>query len=458
MRTRHAFGLLALLFCASTSQADSLNDIYQHALQNDHSFRAARAAYEAGLENKVIGRAGLLPTITGQVSWEERESGGGTLQPLTFEEAAADGTVISTQSGYTVNLTQPLFDLAAWHSYSQGKTDSKAASAEFKAAQQNLIIRTAEAYFDTLRAVDNFETSQAEEKALSHQLEQTKKRFEVGLTAITEVHEAQASFDNAVANRLLLEGQVGISFEALEVITGRSYQYLNPLKSNFPITRPDPQTREAWVEFAVNNNFGLAAASLRAESSRQLAKQGSAAHLPSLNANLSIFDTNREIESGGTTTSDIDSKGHSIGLTLNVPIFSGGATSAARRQAAQGYIQARETYLQTQRDTIQQARSLHLSVLTDVATVKARKQAITSSQSALDATQAGYEVGTRDLVDVLVSQRALYTAQRNYADTLYTYLLDTLRLKQVAGLLTEQDIVELDKWLDRTRQVARVNQ
>lgn len=463
MRTTQAFGLLALLLCAGTSQADSLNEIYQHALKNDHSFRAARAGYEIGLEEKNLGRAGLLPQINGQVTWEKTESDSNGLRdernPLT-DVIALDQPVLSTgtstESGYAVVLTQPLFDLGAWHDYKQGGLDSKAAEAEFKAEQQNLIIRTAEAYFDALRAVDNFETSKAEEKALSHQLEQTKKRFEVGLTAITEVHEAQASYDNAVANRLLLEGQVGISFEALEVITGQSYQFLNPLKPSFPITRPEPQTREAWVEFAVENNFLLAAASLRAESSRQLARQQKAGHYPTLTGNVTVFDSNTEGESD-SLNSDIDNDGHSIGLTLDVPLFSGGATSAARRIAAKGYIQARENYLQTQRDTVQQARSLHLSVLTDVATVKARKQAITSSQSALDATQAGYEVGTRDLVDVLVSQRALYTAQRNYADALYTYVLNTLRLKQVAGLLTDKDIVELDKWLDPTRQVARVN-
>ncbi len=458
MRTTQAFGLLALLLCAGTSQADSLNEIYQHALKNDHSFRAARAAYDAGSEEKNLGRAGLLPKINGQVTWEETETDS-TRNPATIvadpnQAALTNGT--TTQAGYAVVLTQPLFDLRAWHTYKQGGLDSKAAEAAFKAEQQNLIIRTAEAYFNALRSVDNFETAKAEEKALSHQLEQTKKRFEVGLTAITEVHEAQASYDNAVASRLLLEGQVGIDFEALEVITGQSYQHLNPLKPSFPITRPNPQTREAWVDFAVENNFLLAATALRAESSRRLASQQKAGHYPTLTGRITAFDRNTETESGDTV-SDVDSDGHSIALTLDVPIFSGGATAAARRIAAKGYIQARETYLQTQRDTVQQARSLHLRVLTDVATVKARKQAITSSQSALDATQAGYEVGTRDLVDVLVSQRALYTAQRNYADALYTYVLNTLRLKQVAGLLTDKDIVELDKWLDPTRQVARVN-
>lgn len=440
----------------SAADAETLLEIYRQALQNDHQFKAASAAYRAGLEAKNLGRAGLLPQIDGSYEWQDDDfdnvgtrdfetDDGVFLQGVPF-----DRETDTTTSGYTVSLTQPLFDLGAWHFFKRGKLDSRVAAADYSVAKQNLIIRTAEAYFDALRAIDNFETARAEENANFSQLEQTRKRFEVGLTAITDVHEAQAAYDNSRARRLLQEGNIGIRFEALEVITGQSYELLTPLKEDFPITPPAPAERVKWVEFSLENNFNLAAASLRAESARQAANEARAGHFPRLTGNVSYSDFNED-----ALLSDIDTDGRRIGVQLTIPIYSGGQVSASRRQAAERYLESRENYFQTQRDTVQRARSLHLTVVTDVATVQARKQAITSSQSALDATQAGYEVGTRDLVDVLIAQRTLFTAQRDYSDALYIYVLDTLLLKEVAGTLVEKDIAELDAWLDRTRQVSR---
>ncbi len=456
MRRCFAYMFLSSALLSSFSHAESLDEIYQQALQNDHTYKAAQAAYASGLENRNIGLAGLLPQINAEVNWSDGESDTVGIE----RNALVNRTVDSSSSGYSLVLTQPLFDMAAWHSYKKGKVDSKAAEAKFKAAQQALIIRTAAAYFDALSAVDNFETAKAEENANSHQLEQTRKRFEVGLTAITEVHEAQASYDNSLARRLLLEGQVGIAFEALEVITGQPYQHLSPLKVDFPIASPSPIDRQEWVKFATANNFTLAASSLSAESLRQLANNSKAAHFPKITSQLSYSDTNRDDSNSDLitnldTVTDNDTDGYSFRVTLSIPLFSGGGVSARRKQTANNYLEAKEKYFQTQRDTVQIARSLHLSVLTDVATVKARKQAIKSNQSAVEATQAGYEVGTRDLVDVLVSQRALYAAQSNYSDALYTYVLDTLKLKEVAGLLTEKDISDLDAWLDDARKVSR---
>ncbi len=453
MRNNFASALTLLLMLSGQSSAESLAEIYQQALGNDHTFKAARAAYESGLENRNIGLSNLLPQITAEANWGDGETDSSGIDQ-TGTPIDGTRTSESNSSGYKVTLVQPLFDLGAWHSYKRGKVSAKAATAQFKAAQQSLIIRTAEAYFDVLRAIDNFETAKAEQNANSHQLEQTKKRFEVGLTAITEVHEAQAAYDNSLARRLLQEGNVGIKFEALEVLTGQSYQRVSPLKSSFPIVPPTPSNRQDWVKFATENNFSLAAASLSSEALRQLANETKAGHFPKITGSLQYSDTNTETSSNAFN-SDLDQNGHSIGLKLTVPIFTGGALSSTRKQTAFDYLEAKENYLQTQRDTIQQARALHLSVLTDVATVKARKQAITSSQSALEATQAGYEVGTRDLVDVLVAQRALYIAQSNYSDALYTYVLNTLRLKEVAGLLTEKDIDELNAWLNKNKKISR---
>lgn len=457
---------MAALFLAVTPfsallQAETLEDIYRQALTNDHQFRAAQAAFEAVQEDKAIGRAGLLPQLGAEGSWNKSEvtregeivefdpDAGPFIAP-----AFAEGN--TTRSGYSISLSQPLFDLGAWYGYKQGKVSSQIAAAELNSAEQNLIIRTAQAYFDALEAVDALETARAEEEALSHQLEQTKQRFEVGLTAITEVHEAQAAFDSATANRLLAEGQLGISFEALEVITGRPYNNISPLQREFPVTPPTPLEREEWVEFALENNFELRAAKLSAEFAKQTAKIRKAAHFPTLSAGANVSDFDTESDNGDLSLNDttLNEQVESVGVTLTVPLFSGGAISAQRRQAAARYIEARELYLLTQRDLVQVTRSAYLSVVTSVATVKARQQAIRSSQSALEATQAGYEVGTRDLVDVLNAQRNLFRAQRDYYDALYTYVLGTLRLKEAAGMLSVDDVLALSNWLDPEKSVS----
>lgn len=440
-----AFGFAA---AAQHSQAETLAEIYQQALENDHSFLAAKAALEAGQENKNIGRAGLLPQISAEASWADSENTT-TEYDITATPTDTSTTQNSTTTGYSVTLSQTLFNLASWHTYKQGKARAQIAEVNYAAAEQEVIVRVAQAYFDALAAVDNFDTAKSEEEALKHQLEQTKQRFEVGLTAITEVHEAQAAFDSSTATRLAAEGRLGIAFEALEVITGRPYRSLNPMRADFPVTAPEPADRNQWVEFALANNFDLKAASLNAEAAQQNAKARRADHAPTLTAGLSYSDKTTEIGSGFETNPE----NQTLSLTLKVPIYAGGATHASRRQANAQAWESRELFNKAQRDIIQQARSNHLEVMTGVATVKARKQAITSSESALRATQAGYEVGTRDLVDVLNAQRSLFRARRDYSDALYAYVVNTLKLKQVAGTLSTADIDALSGWLDTAKEV-----
>ena len=447
-----ATAIAALGFCVS-AHSETLDNIYQQALLNDHQFKAAQAAYAGGQENRAIGRAGLLPQIGGSYQYSRVEH---TSPPRD------DGIVESTTTSKTlqVELNQPLFDLTAWHNYKRGDALSDQAAALFGVAKQDLIIRTAEAYFDALNAVDNLETAIAEEQALSHQLEQTRQRFEVGLTAITEVHEAQAAYDTAVALRLTTEGNLGIAFEALEVLTGAPYTQLAPIKDNFPVTRPEPADRHEWVEFALKNNYSLAAASLNAKAARSTARARASDHLPIVTGQLAYGDTDSDMETllnNSPIPSDDPREGEdaSVSIILSVPLYYGGGISASRRQAHQQYLEAQEEFLQTQRDIVQSTRSLHLSVVTSVASVKAREQAITSSRSALEATQAGYDVGTRDLVDVLNAQRSLFSAQRDYYDALYTYVLNSLRLKAAAGMLSAEDIVDLNLWLDQQNPVRR---
>ena len=441
------------LLCTGV-QAENLQEIYQQALQNDHQFKSAHATYLAGKEDKNLGRSGLLPQISGQAYWQD---GSTDRSGTSGSGAQLPSSVDSKSNGYSISLQQPLFDLNAWHRYQSGKANASLAEAQYEADKQNLIVRSAQAYFNALLAVKALETAMAQENALEHQLEQTKQRFEVGLTAITDVDEAQAVYDSSVADRLLAQGKLGIAFEALQVITGQPTGSLAPLKDEFPVVLPQPAERSDWEKRAIDSNYNLIVARDRADAAEQQAKASRADHFPTVvaSANYSKTNDDTQYKKPVSLEDNIDTDGNSIRVTLSVPLFAGGAITASASQATQRSIAAREDYLQARADTIQNVRSLYLSVETGVATVKARKQAITSSESALEATRAGYEVGTRDLVDVLNAQKNVFLAKSNYYDALYSYILNSLQLKSSAGYLADASVGELNQWLDVDKPVYR---
>jgi outer membrane protein len=449
--------LAALLFSASATMADTLTDIYELALKNDPTLRAAQANYRAGLESKNIGLSALLPQINANVNYTDSEQTTTGTNPFSeITGVGVDNEVDAISKGWGVTLDQRLFDMPAWFAFEQGKKLNVQAEAQFAADQQDLVVRVAEAYFNVLRAQDNLEASKAQEAANKRQLEQTQQRFDVGLIAITDVHEAQASFDLSVATRLGDQGNLGVSMEALSILTGQAHYNFWTLVSDYPITNPDPMDKDQWVEFALTNNYDLKVAKAARDASHNQAKSTKYEHMPKLTARLGYDDTNTNVNTienvqnafigSNSFTNDVD--GTSISVTLSMPIYTGGAISANSRRAYEQYNASLENYAGTMRTTVQTTRAFHLTVETDVARTAARKQAITSSQSALDATQAGYEVGTRNIVDVLNVQQSLYSAIRDYANTRYNYIINMLRLKQLAGTLSPQDIYDLNKWLE----------
>lgn len=431
------------------ASANSLLDIYDLAVKNDAQLKADTAAYKAGLEFRALNRAALLPQINASANYSDSDTD--ATDRLNND---APGTIDSTQTGWGVSLNQTLFDMSSWYTYKQGVKLSKQAEAQFGADQQSLIVRVTQAYFNVLRAVDTFEATQAEKNALSHQLEQTKQRFDVGLTAITEVHEAQAAFDSATAAMLEAQGNVDISYEALEVITAQPQNQIASLSEQFPVVEPSPADRSEWVKFSLENNYALKAAHFSAEAAEQVAKSARARHLPELNASVA-YNEGREESNRFGIEQDFDTEGTSVNVALTIPIFAGGATSSRSRQAYAQATQAQEIFNRTERNVIQNTRALHLSVETGVARVQARKQAIISSQSALEATKSGYDVGTRNLVEVLLSQRQLYQARRDYANALYDYIINTIQLREAAGMLTPDDVQQIDKWLEDNNPVRR---
>jgi outer membrane protein len=438
-----------------TANADTLREIYELALENDAELKSLAAQYRANLETENLGLSALLPQInanydytnsdtdTDAQSFDVDNTGGGIVAIDTSTNVDVD------RDGYQVSLNQAIFDLPAWFTFQAGKEVTQQAEATFAADQQDLIVRVVQTYLGVLRAQDNLEASQARERAFQRQLEQTRQRFEVGLIAITDVHEAQAAFDLSRVERITDENNLNVSLERLSVLTGRYHANLYLLRADFDIKPPAPEKRSDWVDFALDNNFRLAAASYGEQAARQTAKANKMEHMPKVSGSASYSDYSTDGDrtvkpsTGFDVSPDNDQTQEIYQIRVDLPLYSGGAISANRRRAAQEYLAARESRVNLMRNTVTNTRSLHMTVISDVARVAARKQSIISSQSALDATNAGYEVGTRNIVDVLNAQNTLFGAKRDYANSRYDYINNMLRLKQQAGLLSPEDVNRL---------------
>ena len=434
--------LLFLLLCIPSLHAENLSDIYNEALENDPQYRAAEFSQLAGQEIVVQGRAGLLPniTISGQTNWNEY---------YQFNEL---------QSAYNNNsvnarFTQPLFRLDSWFTFKRSQKLTDASEADFAYAQQALIVRTVEKYFGVLRAEDNLTAARSEERAIQKQLDQIQQRFDVGLSAITEVQEAQLAFDLSVAGRIRAEGVLFNAKEELNSLIGREIFSVDPLQADINPSDPYPASKKEWVDIAMKNNYRLKAAVFRRDASRDSARGSASNHLPKINITGSESESNTNQYSyegfedlGFQAPSETQRKNYSISLTM--PLSQGGAVSSQRRQAYAEYNKNVEDTLFTQRTIIQNVRSGFSDVITLGANLKAQKQAVVSARSALEATRVGYEVGTRNIVDLLQSEKNLYTAEKNLANAKYDYLLAELNLELAAGVLSPQKINEINNYLN----------
>jgi len=436
------YGLIAS-FCLQAASADTLQQIYDLAAANDPQIRGAEAQFQANQENRNLGRSGILPqvSLSGSYNDETRSS------PGEIDEERESTT-------YAANVRQALLDFPAWYNYKRGDTLARQAEQDYLNAKQDLILRTARAYFNVLSALDNMDATKAEEVALAKQLEQTRQRYDVGLIAITDVHEAQAAYDDVVARLVDSLGLVGITFENLSVLTGQSHTSIAPLKDDFPIVPPVPEDAEDWVKMALENSHELKSSMLSRDAANYNAQSKQWEHAPSLSLGLSYRDNSV------TTNSSIDffniqGETTAISLSLDVPIYLGGSISASRRQAAYQALASQENLNSTRLSLIQTTRNQHLTVRIDVSQVEARRQAITSSESAFEATRAGYDVGTRNLVDVLNAEQTLYQARRDYYRARYDYIIDKLGLAQLVGALGTSDISDINDWLDPAQTIPR---
>jgi outer membrane protein len=432
---------LILIILASPIRGENLYDIYELALKNDPLLRAAEATYRAGKENKVQGIAGLLPTLSigGSTNWNE----------YRIEEQLQDQY---NSNSYYGNINQPIFRLDKWFQFERGSALSESAEAEFAYQQQETMIRVASAYFNVLNSFDNLNAAQAEEKAIQRQKDLAKKRFDVGLAAITEVQETQAAYDLTIVSRISRQAQLDSAQETLTSIIGREISLLSPLSDNFEISLPDPLDRESWVSLGLKNNYQLKSAKLQRDAAQASARATASNHLPQIDLVGRISQsTSKQGKFGGFIQNPLfgieqDTRQYSI--QFNLPLYAGGAISSARRQAYANYDRSKEQAIYTERSTIRDVRSNHFGVQTQVANVTARKQALASAESALKATEVGYEVGTRNTVDLLDAQKRLFQAQRDYAGSRYEYIISMLRLKASVGSLSPNDLLNISSQME----------
>ena len=434
---------IALLITGNVS-SESLLDIYNEALDNDPTFKAAEYSYLADKELKVQGRAALLPSLTlsGSTNWNEYYQN---------KELQQQYNSFSTSA----RVSQPLFRLDTWFQYRQSKSLTDAAEADFAFEQQNLLVRTAELYFGVLRAIDNLNAAISEEKAIKKQLDQAKQRFEVGLSAITGVQEAQLAYDLSKASRIRTEGSLYSARESLNALIGREIFSLNELGDGLLIELPTPNSKEKWVELALKNNYQLKAAYLRKKAAKSSARSVASNHLPKIDivGSQSESETNQfnyegfNIDGQGIPVPSVTGR-RNYSIQLSMPLFQGGAVNSRRKQAYSQYERANENTLFTERRIIQEVRSQFSNVLTLVANVNAQKQAVVSATSALEATQVGYKVGTRNVVDLLQAEKNLYSAEKNLANAKYDYILSNLKLSLASGTITPADIVKINNLLN----------
>jgi len=443
MRNTIATHLAGLILTTTASlistgaAAVTLLDIYQLAINNDPQYHAVEAAYLASLESKNQSRALLLPSINLNANTSKNK------QETISSGFFALGIRRFNSSAYTLSLTQPLFNYDYFVQLRQSQATIGQARAELSAAQQELTVRVAERYFDALAALDGLEFARAEKEATDRQLEQTRQRFEVGLIAITDVHEAHAAYDLVTAQEILAENLLASQYEALAEITGQYHDKLSILSAKTPLITPEPADISQWSDTALNQNFKLLAAEFAYQLTREEIKRQRAGHMPTLELNANSSYSN----STGGNFGNNKSADTAIELRFNLPLFQGGATNSRTRQAQRLADQAHESHEQQQRATLRQTRDAYRSVLAEINRVKALGQAVVSAQSALDATEAGLEVGTRTTVDVLDIRRDLFRAQRDHARSRYDYILHTLRLKEAAGILTADDLELINGWL-----------
>ncbi|MGA9334227.1 MAG: TolC family outer membrane protein [Rudaea sp.] len=458
--TVYAAIALTLAGMAVPSHGEDLLQIYQQARQADPTLAIADANKGVAGAGVGIARAPLLPQLGASLSYSHSDgsnssfsaqpdgSGNYVLVPIT-------STSRDRSRSAQAQLSQTLFNWADFERLRGAHATAKGADSNYDAALQDLIVRTATAYFNVLTAQDQLTFAKGNEKALARQLDQAEQRYKVGLSAITDVHESRANHDSAVAQVITAQNAVDTARESVIQITGKDFGDLKALRDELPLEQPQPPNVKDWVAMAMKNSPVLASSEHSFDAADYNVSSQRAGHLPTLSASLVRSDTpswgTRSSNYGAASSLAIPGNGLSgdttIGITLNVPLFSGGAIWAQTHQAVFQRDAARDQVSLTRRQVIANTRNAYRAVIAGISEVEATKQAVISAQSSLDATQAGFEVGTRTIVEVLTVQEQLFQAQSTYSQARHQFVLSGLQLKAAAGVAGIDDMKAINALL-----------
>jgi outer membrane protein len=457
-----ALALAIALLPAAAAHAEDLLQTYELARAGDPQLSAAEASRRATREGAVQARAALLPQIDGSATYRESRSTGPSTQtqldpttgdPIRF---SGDSDTESHSRNLGVNVNQVLFDFGRFSRVRSQGALSEAADFQLRSAGDSLVTRTSLAYFNVLVAIETLAAAEAQETALKKQFDFASKRLEVGLAPITDVHEARAQYDSARANTIVTRNALEDAYQALAEITGQPVRNLKALPADFQPALPEKGGADDWVASAIDNNPALKAQQLQVQSAEADITTARAGHLPTLYFNGSYgkntsWGENTFSSSNPPFSSTFpigsESKGPSFGLTLSVPIFSGGATQSQVRQAIARRDVAQDQFEQQKRALERSTRNAYQTLVAGISEIEARRLALVSAQAAYDASQVGLEVGTRTVLDVLTNQQNLFNAQREYARARYNFLQNRLLLEQAAGTLEVDDVQDVNRLL-----------
>lgn len=453
-----AFACLVSLFAASSAYAqEGLLEIYQRAMVNDPSIREAEANYLAELEARPQARSSLLPSLSlgGNNSGSFSQSTAGV--GFAGFQLGSSSETTSDNYGLDISLSQSVFNMSRIRTLKQADKLVAKAEIDYENAKQDLMIRVAEAYFNVLGAEDLLAAEVASREAIARQLEQAQRRFEVGLIAITDVQQSQAAFDNAVAVEIGAQRTLATTQEFLREIIGDYVSELDSPTDELPLLPPDPATPDQWVDAAMQQNLALMSSRISADIAEDDIQILRAARLPTLDFSAGYNDNNFDQlaktfdENGAPLATNPrfgDNQGYNWSFSFRMPLFTGGLNASRIQQAVYRHRSSMEALERVARQTERATRDAYLGVISEISRVRALRQAVESNQTALMATEAGFEVGTQTTVDVLAAQDALRRAQTNYAISRYDYIMNVLRLRQSAGSLGQNDIEQVDGWLE----------
>jgi outer membrane protein len=436
--TRLLLLALSTLAASFPVAAADLLQTYYAAQGQDSVFAAARASHQAGQEKLTQGRALLLPSVnlTANSTVINNET-----QYTPAVPFPASGTSRYNNTGAALTLVQPLFRQNNWLVYTESELQVAQADAQFKNAEQDLILRVAQAYFDVLSAQDGVNLTDAQKTAISEQLAQAKRNFEVGSATITDTHEAQARYDLIVAQGIVAQSNLEIRRRVLQQLINTMPTDLQPLGSAFKLEEPQPADVEKWVEQAQQGNLQLAVAQANAEIAEKEVARNRGGHYPTLDLVASLAKSrNTPLGADNNIALESDTTTASVGVQLNVPLFQGGATQSRWREAEANRDRAKEELESARRNVDMQTRQAYVGVVNGIAQVNALQQALISSESLLEASKLGQEVGVRTNLDVLNAQQQLFSTRRDLYQAEYNYLLSRLRLRAATGTLAEDEL------------------